>query len=175
MDNEQSKIVKTMRNAIKSGNLDVVKELLGNNDGLLTVNTVFGSWLHIAASYGRIDIASYLIDCGIDVNRNGDISGGNPIRSAAENGQIEMVEFLYNHGTEFDVSEAAKNPLFGAIYGGSSSQSGRWKGINHPVSEHGIDITKSYPIGELDHVDGCVYAQQLGRHKIEQYLQEKMI
>ncbi|MCX4299474.1 MAG: hypothetical protein OSJ73_21060 [Lachnospiraceae bacterium] len=41
--------------------------------------------------------------------------------------------------------------------------------------EHGIDITKSYPIGELDHVDGCVYAQQLGRHKIEQYLREKMI
>ncbi len=86
----------------------MVKELLKSNGGLLTVNTVFGSWLHIAASYGRIDIASYLIDCGIDVNRNGDISGGNPIRSAAENGQIEMVEFLYNHGTEFDVSEAAK-------------------------------------------------------------------
>ncbi len=168
MDNEQSKIVKTMRNAIKNGNLDVVKELLKSNGGLLTVNTVFGSWLHIAASYGRIDIASYLIDCGIDVNRNGDISGGNPIRSAAENGQIEMVEFLYNHGTKFDVSEAAKNPLFGAIYGG-------YYNVVQFLVEHGIDITKSYPIGELDHVDGCVYAQQLGRHKIEQYLREKMI
>jgi hypothetical protein len=41
MDNEQSKIVKTMRNAIKNGNLDVVKELLKSNGGLLTVNTVF--------------------------------------------------------------------------------------------------------------------------------------
>ena len=51
MDNEQSKFVKIMRNAIKNGNLDVVKELLGNNDGLLETNTVFGSWLHIAASY----------------------------------------------------------------------------------------------------------------------------
>ena len=40
MDNEQSKIVKTMRNAIKNGNLDVVKELLKSNGGLLTVNTV---------------------------------------------------------------------------------------------------------------------------------------
>ena len=128
MDNEQSKIVKTMRNAIKNGNLDVVKELLKSNGGLLTVNTVFGSWLHIAASYGRIDIASYLIDCGIDVNRNGDISGGNPIRSAAENGQIEMVEFLYNGG---------------------------YYNVVQFLVEHGIDITKSYPIGELDHVDGC--------------------
>ena len=41
MDNEQSKIVKAMRNAIKNGNLDVVKELLGNNDDLLEANTVF--------------------------------------------------------------------------------------------------------------------------------------
>lgn len=37
MDNEHSKIVKTMRNAIKNGNLDVVKKLLGSNGGLLTV------------------------------------------------------------------------------------------------------------------------------------------
>ena len=66
----------------------------------------------------------------------------------AENGQIEMVEFLYNHGTEFDVSEAAKNPLFGAIYGG-------YYNVVQFLVEHGIDITKSYPIGELDHVDGC--------------------
>ncbi len=43
MDSEQSKIVKIMRNAIKNGNLNVVKELLGSNGSLLTVNTVFGS------------------------------------------------------------------------------------------------------------------------------------
>ena len=166
MDNEQSKIVKAMRNAIKNGNLDVVKELLGNNDGLLEVNTVFGSWLHIAASYGRIDIASYLIDCGIDVNRNGDISGGNSIRSAAENGQIEMVELLYNHGTVFDVSEAAKNPLFGAIYGGHYN-------VVRFLVEHGIDIATYYSIGELDKVDACEYAKQLGQTEIEKYLREK--
>lgn len=166
MVNEQSKIVKTMRNAIKNGNLDVVKELLENNDGLLKANTVFGSWLHIAASYGRIDIASYLIDCGIDVNRDGDISGGNPIRSAAENGQIEMVELLYNHGTIFDVSEAAKNPLFGAISGGHYS-------VVRFLVEHGIDIATYYAIGELDKVDACEYAKQLGQTEIERYLREK--
>lgn len=110
-DNEQNKIVKSMRNAIKNGNLDLVKTLLRDNEGLLEVNTVFGSWLHIAASYGKVDIAAYLIDCGIDVNGNGDISGGNPIRSAAENGQIDMIELLYQSGTVFDVSDAAKNPL----------------------------------------------------------------
>ena len=166
MDNEQRKIVKTMRNAIKSGNLDVVKELLGNNDDLLEANTVFGSWLHIASSYGKIDIASYLIDRGIDVNRNGDISGGNPIRSAAENGQIEMVELLYNHGTVFDVSEATKNPLFGAIYGGHVS-------VVRFLVEHGIDIAIYYSIGQSDKVDACEYAKQLGQTEIERYLRSQ--
>ena len=166
MDNEQRKIIKTMRNAIKNGNLDVVKELLGNNDDLLEANTVFGSWLHIAASYGRIDIARYLIDCGIDVNRNGDISGGNPIRSAAENGQIEMVELLYNHGTVFDVSEATKNPLFGAIYGGHVN-------VVRFLVEHGIDIATYYSIGQSDKVDACEYAKQLGQTEIERYLRSQ--
>ncbi len=110
----------------------MVKELLMNNEGLLEVNTVFGSWLHIAASYGRIDIARYLIECGIDVNRNGDISGGNPIRSAAENGQIDMVE-------------------------------------------HGIDIAEYYSIGELDKVDACEYAKQLGQTEIEKYLRKELL
>ena len=168
MDNEQSKIIKSMRNAIKNGNLDLVKELLKNNRGLLEINTVFGSWLHIAASYGKIDIARYLIDRGMDVNRNGDISGGNPIRSAAENGQIEMVEFLYNHGTVFDVSEATKNPLFGAIYIGHVN-------IVRFLVEHGIDIAAYYAIGELDKVDACEYAKQIGQTEIERYLREKMI
>ena len=163
MDKE---IIKSMRNAIKNGNLDLVKELLVNNDGLLEADTVFGSWLHIAATYGRIDIAGYLIDCGIDINKNGDISGGNPMRSAAENGQIGMVEFLYDNGTVFDVSEAAKNPLFGAIYGG------HYKVVQFLV-EHGIDITKCYSIGELDKVDACGYAGQLGQTEIEKYLQDR--
>ena len=167
-DNEQIKIVKLMRTAIKDGNLDLVKELLRNNDGLLEVNTVFGSWLHIAASYGKTDIASYLIDCGIDVNRNGDISGGNPMRSATENGQIDMIELLYNSGTIFDVSDATKNPLFGAIYGGHYN-------VVQFLVEHGIDIAKYYSIGELDKVDACEYAKQLGQTKIEIYLRKKMI
>ena len=168
MDNEQNKIVKLMRNAIKNGDLDLVKELLMNNDGLLEVNTVFGSWLHIAASYGKIDIANYLIDCGIDVNRNGDISGGNPIRSAAENGQIDMIELLYHSGTVFDVSEATKNPLFGAIYGGHYN-------VVQFLVEHGIDIAKYYSIGELDKVDACTYAKQLGQTEIERYLRKKLM
>ena len=90
------------------------------------------------------------------------------MRSAAENGQIGMVELLYNNGTVFDVSDAAKNPLFGAIYGGHFA-------VVRFLAEHGIDITKCYPIGELDKVDACEYARQLGQTEIAEYLQERLM
>lgn len=73
MDKE---IVKSMREAIKQGNLDLVKKLNVNNEGLLNVDTIFGSWLHVASAHGQINIVEYLIKCGLDVNQNGDISGG---------------------------------------------------------------------------------------------------
>ncbi len=42
MDKE---LIKEMRQAIKRGNLDLIKEVLAANDGLLYVTTAFGSWL----------------------------------------------------------------------------------------------------------------------------------
>lgn len=78
-----------------------------------------------------------------------------------------MIELLYNSGTVFDVSEAAKNPLFGAIYGGHYN-------VVQFLVEHGIDIEKYYPIGELDKVDACEYAKQLGQTEIESYLRGRI-
>lgn len=42
-------IIKSMREVIKKGDLNLVKELNQDNDGLLDVDTPFGSWLHVAA------------------------------------------------------------------------------------------------------------------------------
>ncbi len=106
----EKEIIQSMRAAIKMGSLDRVKELLAKNKELLDVDTPFGSWLHVAADQGRMDIAKYLIECGMDVNRNGGISGGNPIHSAARNGRLDIIELLYHNGAKFDVSEARKIP-----------------------------------------------------------------
>lgn len=65
-----------MREAIKQGNLDLVKKLNADNEGLMNADTIFGSWLHVASAHGQINIVEYLIKCGLDVNQNGDISGG---------------------------------------------------------------------------------------------------
>lgn len=160
-------ILKSMRKAIKQNNLDLVKSLIIANEELINIDTVFGSWLHVASAQGKFLIASYLIECGLDVNKNGDISGGTPLRSADENGHLDVVELLYQNGAKFDVSEAIKNPLFGAIYGG-------YHDIVKFLVENGIDITVQYSIGKLDNVDAYEYSRQLGQTKIANYLKEKI-
>ena len=156
-----------MRNAIKSGNLNLVKELISANEELLNAETPFGSWLHVAADKGKYDIAQFLISCGIDVNKDGGISGGNPVHSAARNGQLEVVKLLHHNGAKFDVSAANKNPLFGAICNGC------FEVVKYLV-ENGINISAHYPIGKLKKVDAYEYARQYGQTEIANYLKEKL-
>lgn len=164
MDKE---VLKLMREAIKSGELKRVKELLTSYDGLLDEDTLFGSWLHVAADFGRIDIAEYLIYCGIDLNRNGGISGGNPVRSAARHGHVEIIELLYKNGARLDVSEANRNPLFGAICNGHFD-------VVRFLVEKGIDISAQYDMGTLNNVDAYEYARQYGQTEIADYLKGKL-
>lgn len=158
--------MQSMRIAIKKGNLDAVKAFLSEHEGLQEVDTVFGSWLHVAAAHGKYDIAKYLIEKGMDVNRNGDLSGGNPLNSAAETGHLDIVELLYQNGAKLDVSQATKNPLFGAIYSGHFD-------IVKFLVEHGIDITAQYHIGTIENCDAAEYARQFGQTEIYHYLIQK--
>lgn len=112
-------------------------------------------------------IVKYLIKCGLDVNQNGDFSGGTPIRSAAENGHLDIVKLLYKKGAGFDVSKARKNPLFAAIYGGHYE-------VAKFLIDKGIDITAVYSIGELENADAYEYARQYGQLEIADYIKEKL-
>ena len=160
-------VIKSMREAIKKDDLNLVKELLKTNDDLLDIDTPFGSWLHVAADYGKIEIAKYLIYAGIDVNRKGGISGGNPIRSAARHGYLDMIDLLYQSGTKLEVCAATQNPLFGAICNGHYE-------VAKFLIDKGIDITASYSIGKLENVDAYEYARQFGQLEIADYIKEKL-
>jgi len=72
-----------IRSAIKHGNLDRVAALIGFDRSQLTRMTVFGTWLHVAASHGKLEIVKYLIEMGADVNRPGGVFGGTAINDAA--------------------------------------------------------------------------------------------
>ncbi len=160
-------IEKAMWNAVKKGEIDNVKNLLKQNEGLLENVTALGSWLHVAASYEQIEVVEYLISEGIDLNIEGAAGKVTPIRCAALQGNLNIVKILYDNGAILDVSTANKNPLFAAIY------NNHFKIVKFLV-ENGIDLTASYSIGQLDRVDACEYARQFGRTEIYNYLKEKM-
>ena len=164
LDKEKIKVV---RNAIKQNDLNLVKSLVMEDKELMNADTVFGSWLHVAAAHGKVEIAEFLIECGLDVNRNGGISGGTPVRCAASDGHLDVIKLLHQNGAMFDVSEATKNPLFGAICNGHYE-------VAKYLIENGIDITIKYPIGKLDNVDAYEYARQFGQTKIADFIKEKL-
>ncbi|RKM55660.1 hypothetical protein D6853_08885 [Butyrivibrio sp. X503] len=49
-----------MRQLIKQGNSEEVKEVLKNDQELLFAETPFGTWLEVAASKGQIELVKYL-------------------------------------------------------------------------------------------------------------------
>ncbi|PEA24132.1 hypothetical protein CN923_28325 [Bacillus cereus] len=164
---DKKSVNKAIRNAIKIGDINEVKRLIGDNPESLHLMTPFGTWLHVAAKKGHFGIVEYLIHKGIDVNTKGDIFDASPLRLAAGAGHLEIVKFLIETGAELDVSLAKRNPLFGAIYGGH-------KEVAEFLVEKGIDISIRY-IGEnIKNMDAYEYAREFGQTEIVEYLKQKM-
>lgn len=161
MDNN---LIKEMRQAIKRNELDTVKQLIDNHHGLLQVVTVFGTFLHDAATYGMHDIAKYFVACGIDVNKKGGARDSSALTIAAFRGYQNIVELLYENGAILDVSSFPANPLFAAIYNGHFE-------VVRFLVEKGIELNVCYAIGDLDKVDAYEYARQYGQTEIAKYLQ----
>lgn len=160
-----SNLIKEMRQAIKRNELDTVKQLIDNHDGLLQVVTVFGTFLNDAARFGMHDIAKYFIDCGMDVNKKVGMNDETPaLTEAAFKGHISIVELLYENGAILDVSSFPANPLFAAIYNGHFE-------VVRFLVEKGIELNVCYAIGDLDKVDAYEYARQYGQTEIAKYLQ----
>lgn len=121
MDRNHSK--KLIRNAIKTGDINAVKKLIGDDIEVLNTLTVFGTWLHVAVKKENLQIVRYLVEKGIDVNAKGGTFDASALNLAAGSGNLEIVKYLIESGAELDVSLAKRNPLFGAIYGGASRSS----------------------------------------------------
>jgi uncharacterized protein len=161
-------IRKTMRRAIKSGDLRLVKDLLATYHGLKDTVTGYGTWLHVASDQGQLDIVKYLIEIGLDVNQNGGFADSGAIREASFNGHLDVVQYLYEHGARLDVSTATRNPLYAAIYNGQIE-------VVKYLVENGIDIVIGYDIGSLKNADACEYARHYGQTKIVNYLKDRLL
>ncbi|MDQ0882400.1 ankyrin repeat domain-containing protein [Peribacillus sp. V2I11] len=163
---DKIQIAKDIRGAIKSGQLDMVKDLLEREPEMLTWMIPFGTWLHIAAAYGHLKIIEYLINAGIDTNAQGGTFSTNALERAATKGHLDIPEYLINQNVEMDTSEPDRNPLFAAIYGGYFE-------IVKLLVEKNIDISIKYSGDNMKDIDAHAFAIERGQTEIAEYLKEK--
>ncbi|MDM5312616.1 ankyrin repeat domain-containing protein [Peribacillus frigoritolerans] len=164
---DKTQIAKDIRGAIKSDQLDTLRDLLEKEPEMLTVMTPFGTWLHIAAAYGRLEIIEYLINAGIDINAQGGTFSANALERAAIKGHLDIAEYLINQNVEIDTSEPDRNPLFAAIYGGHFE-------IVKLVVENNIDISIKYSGDNMKDMDAYAFANERGQTEIAEYLKGKL-
>ncbi|OHX30768.1 hypothetical protein BWGOE5_32460 [Bacillus mycoides] len=158
-------ISKEIRSAIKSGNLEKVVELIGSNIEVLHMITPFGTWLHVAASRGELNIVKKLIELGLNVNALGGVYGGGALNVAASKGHISVVKYLLACGAELDISDPIKNPLFGAISNG-------YPDIAKLLIESGIDVDVKYSGESIKGMDALAFAREQGQVEIVKVIEE---
>lgn len=121
------------------GDLTRVKELVEKNpqaalartrqDDALPGNA---TPLHLAAFYGRNDVAEYLLAHGADVNAQGAFAATEPLENAAWRGYADVVETLIAHGADLE----AKDTRFGRTALGWAVVRGRKAAVEVLVKHH---------------------------------------
>jgi uncharacterized protein len=166
MDIEKKQIAQEIRDAILDGESSHVISLLRGHPELRDFMSPFGTWLHVAGKHGRLDVVTFLVELGMDVNLRGGISGGAPIHLAASQGHVDVVRYLLSHGAEMDVSEPERNPLFGAIYGGHTD-------VAKILIDSGIDTQVRYTGPNMENMDALAFANEWGRKEIVDLFMKK--
>lgn len=107
--------VTPLKTAISIGNIEMVK-MLHRKGSFIQYRTPYGeNCLHFAAVYDRIDIAEYLITCGIDIN-SVKAGGLMPLHMASIFGRTDMVKFLVKRGANLNIrSKDGGTPLHFAV------------------------------------------------------------
>lgn len=147
---------KDVISAIKREDLAALSEMFAEDPGLKNVSTPFGSWLHVAAEYGKFPVVKFLAENGFDIDARGGIAGGSAINIAASEGCLDIVDYLLGRGAELDVSEPERNPLFSAVQGGHDD-------IVSVLLASGIDATVRYTGESMKDMDAAAYAREWGR------------
>lgn len=139
-------LLKSIRSSIKSGHTQEFLALIERHPDALDATTAFGSWLHVAASFGQLDIVRNLVEeFHVDINKEGGISDGGALDGASGDGHYDVVKYLLDKGAKLDTSPPHKNPLFAAIYGNHLE-------IGKLLLEAGIDKDVKYSGKHGQHV-----------------------
>ena len=77
---------KTMRACIKAGDAEGLRQTLAENSDAANMITPFGTWLHVAASFGKLEIVRMLLENGLDINARGGVANAGALHRAASDG-----------------------------------------------------------------------------------------
>ncbi|WP_375090104.1 ankyrin repeat domain-containing protein [Peribacillus sp. RS7] len=165
MDNKEKAI--KIYDLIKNGDIEHAKEIIITDKSLLDFVTPFGTWLHVAARAGKLDMIKFLVESGMDININEGVPKSATIAHAASEGEISIVEYLFDNGAILDVSDPNRNPLFSAIYGGHLD-------IVKYLVQNGIDITVKYTGDTMKDMGAYEFAIERGQTEISEYLKQKI-
>ncbi|MFO0865570.1 MAG: ankyrin repeat domain-containing protein [Gemmataceae bacterium] len=147
---------KRIREAIKAGDDAAAESLIASDPEQLAATTVFGTWMHVVASHGRLRVVQFLARAGADVNARSGISGGTPLNEAASRGHLPVVQFLLSAGAAMETREPEVNPLFSAIYGGHPD-------IVRLLLASGIDARVRYTGLRMRDMDAVAFARERGQ------------
>ncbi|MDM5268257.1 ankyrin repeat domain-containing protein [Bacillus wiedmannii] len=148
---------------IGDGDIEQAKEIIITDKSLLDFVTPFGTWLHVSARAGELDMIKFLVESGMDINLNEGVPKSAPIAHAASEGEMGIVEYLLDNGAILDVSDPNRNPLFSAIYGGHFN-------IVKYLVQSGIDITVKYTGDTMKDMGAYEFAIERGQVEIAEYL-----
>lgn len=161
---DANQVAKEIRTAIKKGDADMVIGLIQGDETRLNMDTPFGSWLHVAATHGKLDIVKRLVAIGADIEAHGSTANGTPLLAAASSGNVEIVRYLLDLGATMEVDRSERNPLFAAI-------DGRHTEVAKVLIEAGINTKIGYKDSSGKARDALSYAREWGSSEIAAMLE----
>lgn len=147
--------------AISKCDTNEVAAVIQTDRGILDVRPPFagGTWLHLAAAVGSLEVISLLVGAGLSVNDPSTQDGDLPLDAAAAKGKLEITRYLLDEGSRMDTSASVRNPLFAAIVGQSAE-------VVRLLLERGIDASVRYNSKTMTDMDATAFALWRGETEL---------
>ena len=148
--------------AIENNNLDILKCLL--NNGLdPNATCLMGSMLKNAVFFNNSNAARMLLEYGANVNGGNDVTYGEPIILAAENGYLNTMQVLVDYGADINCEDVTGiTPLIVAIKNG-------WIDCVKCLVDNGAKLESNYNNKSILEI-----AQNTGSIRIFRYISENI-
>ncbi|XP_063436849.1 protein fem-1 homolog A-like [Mytilus trossulus] len=145
--------------AAENGNIKEVELCVKNRANLECRNSIGLTPLMLAAKYGHLEVVTYLVTHGSQLEATSTLAGLTPLMLAAKYGHLEVVTYLVTHGSQLEATSTltGMTPLMWAAVRGhlevvtylvthgsqldATSKYGE-TALHHAAQFGGIDVTK---------------------------------